>query len=77
MLIGNLLLYADFNLFQCALLNYFNHHILQFDCVIMVKGPDRITGMWKVENCEEKRGFVCKRNIGKWTQRQHKLSQYH
>ncbi|KAM9441427.1 macrophage mannose receptor 1-like [Clarias gariepinus] len=35
---------------------------VEFDCVVMVKGPDPITGMWKVEHCEEKRGFVCKRN---------------
>ncbi|XP_027025200.1 macrophage mannose receptor 1 isoform X1 [Tachysurus fulvidraco] len=35
----------------------------QFDCVIMVKAPERITGMWKVEDCDEKRGFICKRNI--------------
>ncbi|KAL6490387.1 hypothetical protein MHYP_G00007320 [Metynnis hypsauchen] len=36
---------------------------IQFDCVIMVKEPSRLTGMWKVEDCSEKRGFVCKRNI--------------
>uniref|UniRef100_A0A8B9LTS7 Mannose receptor, C type 1a n=1 Tax=Astyanax mexicanus TaxID=7994 RepID=A0A8B9LTS7_ASTMX len=34
-----------------------------FDCVIMVKDPSRMTGMWKVEDCSEKRGFICKRNI--------------
>lgn len=33
----------------------------------MAKAPERITGMWKVEDCDEKRGFVCKRNIGEWT----------
>ncbi|KAI4893218.1 hypothetical protein NFI96_010660 [Prochilodus magdalenae] len=36
---------------------------LQFDCVIMVKEPSRMTGLWKVEDCSETRGFVCKRNI--------------
>ncbi|KAM9496764.1 macrophage mannose receptor 1-like [Clarias gariepinus] len=35
---------------------------VEFECVVMVKGPDLIAGMWKVEHCEEKRGFVCKRN---------------
>uniref|UniRef100_A0A4W4DYJ2 Macrophage mannose receptor 1 n=1 Tax=Electrophorus electricus TaxID=8005 RepID=A0A4W4DYJ2_ELEEL len=34
-----------------------------FDCVIMVRKTNRITGMWKVEDCNEKRGFICKRNI--------------
>ncbi|XP_062849166.1 macrophage mannose receptor 1 [Trichomycterus rosablanca] len=34
-----------------------------FDCVIMVKDPDRMTGMWKVEDCGQKLGFVCKRKI--------------
>ncbi|XP_066514867.1 macrophage mannose receptor 1 isoform X2 [Hoplias malabaricus] len=34
-----------------------------FDCVIIVKEPNHITGMWKVEDCSEKRGFICKRNI--------------
>lgn len=42
----------------------------------MVKTPERSTGTWKVEDCEEKRGFVCKRNIGKWTKLQQKLSAY-
>ncbi|XP_026888044.2 macrophage mannose receptor 1-like isoform X2 [Electrophorus electricus] len=35
----------------------------KFDCAIMVRATDKITGMWKVEDCSEKRGFICKKNI--------------
>ncbi|XP_073715685.1 macrophage mannose receptor 1 [Misgurnus anguillicaudatus] len=33
-----------------------------YDCVVMVKHPKKSTGMWKVEDCEDERGFICKRN---------------
>ncbi|XP_073715682.1 macrophage mannose receptor 1 isoform X3 [Misgurnus anguillicaudatus] len=32
------------------------------DCAVMVKRPENFTGMWKVEDCETNRGFICKRN---------------
>nr|XP_055053563.1 macrophage mannose receptor 1-like [Misgurnus anguillicaudatus] len=32
------------------------------DCVVMVKHPEKSTGMWKVEDCGDKKGFICKRN---------------
>lgn len=34
-----------------------------FDCVIMVGSSTKLTGFWKVEDCQEKRGFICKRNV--------------
>nr|XP_057915903.1 macrophage mannose receptor 1 [Doryrhamphus excisus] len=34
-----------------------------FDCVIMVGGISKLIGLWKVEDCNSKRGFICKRNI--------------
>ncbi|XP_010904068.2 macrophage mannose receptor 1 [Esox lucius] len=34
-----------------------------FDCVILVGSTPKQTGMWKVEDCLAKRGFICKRNI--------------
>ncbi|XP_073715683.1 macrophage mannose receptor 1 [Misgurnus anguillicaudatus] len=33
-----------------------------YDCVVMVKHPEKSTGMWKVGNCKDDRGFICKRN---------------
>ncbi|KAM4606060.1 macrophage mannose receptor 1 [Polymixia lowei] len=33
-----------------------------FDCVIMVGSSSKQTGLWKVEDCGTKRGFICKRN---------------
>ncbi|XP_065117892.1 macrophage mannose receptor 1-like isoform X3 [Paramisgurnus dabryanus] len=33
-----------------------------YDCVVMVKHPEKSTGMWKVEDCGDERGFICKRN---------------
>ncbi|XP_040922110.1 macrophage mannose receptor 1 [Toxotes jaculatrix] len=34
-----------------------------FDCVIMVGTVSKLTGFWKVEDCNSKRGFICKRNV--------------
>ncbi|XP_030635018.1 macrophage mannose receptor 1 [Chanos chanos] len=34
-----------------------------YDCVIMVRNPERITGHWKVESCGRSAAFICKRNI--------------
>ncbi|XP_034003884.1 macrophage mannose receptor 1 [Trematomus bernacchii] len=34
-----------------------------FDCVIMVGSVSKITGSWKVEDCQAKHSFICKRNI--------------
>ncbi|XP_040023036.2 macrophage mannose receptor 1 [Gasterosteus aculeatus] len=34
-----------------------------FDCVITVGSSSKMTGLWKVEDCESKHGFICKRNI--------------
>ncbi|XP_074478489.1 macrophage mannose receptor 1 [Sebastes fasciatus] len=34
-----------------------------FDCVIMVGGISKLTGLWKVEDCHSKQGFICKRNV--------------
>ncbi|XP_032407990.1 macrophage mannose receptor 1 isoform X1 [Xiphophorus hellerii] len=34
-----------------------------FDCVIMVGSTLKIKGQWKVEDCGEKRDFVCKKNV--------------
>uniref|UniRef100_A0A4W6CGU1 Mannose receptor C-type 1 n=1 Tax=Lates calcarifer TaxID=8187 RepID=A0A4W6CGU1_LATCA len=34
-----------------------------FDCVIMVGSITKLTGLWKVEDCHAKKGFICKRNI--------------
>ncbi|XP_076829471.1 macrophage mannose receptor 1-like isoform X2 [Brachyhypopomus gauderio] len=36
---------------------------VEFDCVIMVRETFKITGKWKVEDCNVKRGFICKRSI--------------
>ncbi|KAK9527635.1 hypothetical protein VZT92_014181 [Zoarces viviparus] len=33
-----------------------------FDCVIMVGSNSKMTGLWKVEDCHSKHGFICKRN---------------
>ncbi|XP_073715681.1 macrophage mannose receptor 1 isoform X2 [Misgurnus anguillicaudatus] len=41
------------------------HHTIEYmnyDCVVMVKHPEKSTGMWKVEDCKDERGFICKRN---------------
>ncbi|XP_010742418.3 macrophage mannose receptor 1 [Larimichthys crocea] len=35
----------------------------KFDCVIMVGTTPKITGLWKVDDCDTKHGFICKRNI--------------
>lgn len=37
----------------------------EFDCVIIVGSVRKLTGLWKVEDCGAKRGFICKRNVGK------------
>ncbi|XP_024910181.1 macrophage mannose receptor 1-like [Cynoglossus semilaevis] len=34
-----------------------------FDCVIMVGSSSRLKGMWKVEDCNAQKAFICKRNI--------------
>lgn len=34
-----------------------------YDCVVMVGSSTKQTGLWKVEDCELKRSFICKRNI--------------
>ncbi|XP_033841443.2 macrophage mannose receptor 1 [Periophthalmus magnuspinnatus] len=34
-----------------------------YDCVVMVGSSTKQTGLWKVDDCELKRGFICKRNI--------------
>ncbi|XP_076014204.1 macrophage mannose receptor 1 [Genypterus blacodes] len=34
-----------------------------FDCVITVGSFTKQTGLWKVEDCDAKRSFICKRNI--------------
>ncbi|KAF0027993.1 hypothetical protein F2P81_019080 [Scophthalmus maximus] len=34
-----------------------------FDCVIMVGSVSKVTGFWKVEDCNAKHGLICKRNI--------------
>ncbi|XP_051570049.1 macrophage mannose receptor 1-like isoform X2 [Myxocyprinus asiaticus] len=31
------------------------------DCVIMMRSPEKMTGLWKVESCGDQRGFICKR----------------
>ncbi|XP_051524380.1 macrophage mannose receptor 1-like isoform X1 [Myxocyprinus asiaticus] len=33
----------------------------RYDCVVMVRSPNKMTGLWKVENCGDQRGFICKR----------------
>ncbi|XP_057205100.1 macrophage mannose receptor 1-like isoform X7 [Triplophysa rosa] len=33
-----------------------------YDCVVMVRNPQKITGVWKVEVCGNERRFICKRN---------------
>ncbi|XP_065117913.1 macrophage mannose receptor 1-like [Paramisgurnus dabryanus] len=43
----------------------FLHHIFEYkdyDCVVMVKHPEKSTGKWKVGDCKDERGFICKRN---------------
>lgn len=35
-----------------------------FDCVLMEGVVTRTTGIWKVEDCYAKKGFICKRNVG-------------
>uniref|UniRef100_A0A4W6CH01 Macrophage mannose receptor 1 n=1 Tax=Lates calcarifer TaxID=8187 RepID=A0A4W6CH01_LATCA len=39
------------------------HPTSMFDCVIMVGSITKLTGLWKVEDCHAKKGFICKRNI--------------
>ncbi|CAL9698126.1 unnamed protein product [Knipowitschia caucasica] len=34
-----------------------------YDCVVLVGSSVKQTGLWKVEDCEVKRSFICKRNI--------------
>ncbi|XP_015232976.1 PREDICTED: macrophage mannose receptor 1 [Cyprinodon variegatus] len=34
-----------------------------FDCVVMVGSSLRMKGLWKVEDCGSKRGFVCKKKF--------------
>ncbi|KAG9348011.1 hypothetical protein JZ751_004030 [Albula glossodonta] len=34
----------------------------EFDCVVMVGSTASLVGVWKVEDCLAKRGFICKRN---------------
>eukprot|EP00066_Takifugu_rubripes_P017013 XP_011606279.1 PREDICTED: macrophage mannose receptor 1 [Takifugu rubripes] len=34
-----------------------------YDCVIMVGGTFKQTGLWKVDDCHSKRGFICKTNV--------------
>nr|XP_020442059.1 macrophage mannose receptor 1-like [Monopterus albus] len=34
-----------------------------YDCVIMVGSVSKLTGLWKVEDCQSKKGFICKRNV--------------
>lgn len=36
----------------------------EYDCVVLVGGSSLLAGLWKIERCAEKRGFICKRNIG-------------
>ncbi|XP_016396320.1 macrophage mannose receptor 1-like [Sinocyclocheilus rhinocerous] len=38
---------------------YFESEI--FDCVVMVRSPEKMTGVWKVKVCGDQRGFICKR----------------
>uniref|UniRef100_A0A7N8YK80 Mannose receptor C-type 1 n=1 Tax=Mastacembelus armatus TaxID=205130 RepID=A0A7N8YK80_9TELE len=33
-----------------------------YDCVIMVGSVSKLTGFWKVEDCQAKKRFICKRN---------------
>lgn len=33
------------------------------DCVNMVGSTPKLTGLWKVDGCEMKKGFICKRNV--------------
>ncbi|XP_034026660.1 macrophage mannose receptor 1-like [Thalassophryne amazonica] len=33
-----------------------------FDCVIIVGSSSKLKGVWKVEDCDVNRGFICKRN---------------
>ncbi|XP_055073374.2 macrophage mannose receptor 1 [Misgurnus anguillicaudatus] len=40
--------------------NYFERET--YDCVVMIRHPKKLTGMWKVEVCGDERGFICKRN---------------
>ncbi|KAJ3611261.1 hypothetical protein NHX12_021277 [Muraenolepis orangiensis] len=35
----------------------------EFDCVVIVGSVPKLAGLWKVEDCGTKRGFVCKRNV--------------
>ncbi|XP_041924202.1 macrophage mannose receptor 1 [Alosa sapidissima] len=35
----------------------------EFDCVVMVRSPPSVVGVWKVEDCHASRGFICKRNL--------------
>ncbi|XP_050971124.1 macrophage mannose receptor 1 [Labeo rohita] len=32
-----------------------------FDCVVMVRSPEKMTGVWKVKICGDLRSFICKR----------------
>ncbi|CAL8398736.1 unnamed protein product [Arctogadus glacialis] len=41
----------------------FSSHSEEFDCVIIVGSIPKLAGFWKVEDCGEKRGFICKRNV--------------
>ncbi|XP_067302919.1 macrophage mannose receptor 1-like [Pseudorasbora parva] len=33
-----------------------------FDCVVMVRNPGKMTGLWKVDMCGAQKGFICKRS---------------
>nr|XP_055073387.1 macrophage mannose receptor 1-like [Misgurnus anguillicaudatus] len=33
-----------------------------YRCVVMIKDPEKSTGMWKNANCENEKAFICKRN---------------
>ncbi|XP_002663014.2 macrophage mannose receptor 1 [Danio rerio] len=32
-----------------------------YDCVVMLRSPEKMTGMWKVQMCGDQQGFICKR----------------
>uniref|UniRef100_A0AAY4AAK8 Macrophage mannose receptor 1 n=1 Tax=Denticeps clupeoides TaxID=299321 RepID=A0AAY4AAK8_9TELE len=35
----------------------------EYDCAVMLSGPSRMTGTWKVDNCHSPHGFICKRSL--------------
>ncbi|XP_051944921.1 macrophage mannose receptor 1-like [Xyrauchen texanus] len=45
----------------------FGHHpfripeVQNSDCVVMMRYPEKMTGLWKVEHCEDQKRFICKR----------------